>query len=165
MKLAHEAIPMNTDHSYVNKQGETVFHRAIEQHGIEIGAIDYIETADKVTILRTDVDTEFQNKGIGFNAYQRFIDEKLLMGKQVCSDSIISLQAQRIYEKLSIEGYIITKASVRMLSSGKITTISALEFSSQRRTIPIVYVDGAGVSEAGYRFFGSPVYTISQRRG
>jgi hypothetical protein len=163
MKLAQETMPMNTDHSHVNKQGETVFHRAIEQNGIKIGAIDYIETADKVTILRSDVDTEFQNKGFGFNAYLRFIDEKLSMAKQVCSDSIVSLQAQRIYEKLSAAGYVITKSSVRMLSSGKITTINALDFSSQRGTIPTVYIDGAGVSEAGYRFYGSPVFTIAQR--
>ena len=150
----------STDLTHLNKQGELVYRRDIESAGAIVGGLDYILTEHSATILRSDVDKYHQGKGIGLNAYVQFITDMHLKGKVVHSDSILSVHAQRIYQKLADAGYIIKKSEVRFLSSGKVTTISRDEFNAQRNTFPLTYANGACMTESGYRYYGEPVFTV-----
>lgn len=71
----------NKDPFSINVQNETVYSRDILLGGQKIGQIEYLEDSKKVTILRSDIEKEYQNQGLGFKAYMSFINEKLAIGK------------------------------------------------------------------------------------
>lgn len=159
--LRVELVEENNDATYVNKQHETVYQREIFVEGKAIGAIEYLEDGNSVTILRSDVEEEHQGKGIGYNAYVKLIEDKIALGKTVGSDSILSAQAQSIYKRLGEAGYRMESQYTRLMTRGKITSLSTEDTSSQRRDFPTVNIDGVGVSATGYRFKGESVFKIS----
>jgi hypothetical protein len=154
-------IEADPDKSFINKQKETVFQREILLDGNNIGAIEYLEDNDSVTILRSDVEEEHQGKGIGFKAYSKLVDDKIALGKSIGSDSIVSLQAQAIYRKLQDAGHKTKSPFTRLMLRGKITSLFREDSIAQRKAFPSVIIDGVGVTDSGYRFKGPSIFKIS----
>lgn len=163
--LRVELAEVNIDSHYINKQNETVYQREIFEDGLNVGIIEYLEDDNSVTILRSDVKDEYQGQGIGFNAYTSLINEKISQGKSVGSDSILSPQAQRIYQKLEDAGYRMSSQYSRIMTRGKITSLSREDTMSQRNSFPIVNIDGVGTTDTGYRFKGESLFTIEPSMG
>lgn len=159
--LRIKVIPADQDKSYTNKQGETVYQREIHFEGKDIGAIEYLEDNNSVTILRSDVEVDHQGKGIGFSAYSKLIEDKVALGKSVGSDSILSPQAQRIYQKLQDAGYTTKSPFTRQMLRGKITSVFREDMIAQRKAFPSIVIDGVGVSDSGYRFKGPSIFKIN----
>lgn len=156
-------LPSEADfsHSFVNKQGESVKVFPIDHDGKEVGQIEYLDDGYTVTILRSDVETDYQGNGIGTLAYKEFIEGKLVSGKNVQSDSILSAQAQKVYDKLSGLGIIVNKnENVRPLTRGKITSLSRDSIKKQTNEFPIVYIDAVNMVEPGYRLKGDSVFSV-----
>ncbi len=147
------------DSSSINKRNETVYSRPILLNDVAIGHIEYLEDDSKVTILSTEIDYEQQGKGIGTQAYKSFIYDKISKGKIVGSDSIVSNQAIRVYEKLSESGYTINRNETRRTVRG-VTTIGREDMLKQSSDTPTIFVDGARVREPGYRMIGDSVFEI-----
>lgn len=158
--LRVELAEENEDVTYVNKQNETVYQRDILFEGKSIGAIEYLEDDSSVTILRSDVEDDYQGQGIGYQAYVKLIEDKIALGKSVGSDSILSAQAQSIYKRLGEAGYKMESVYTRLMTRGKITSLSIEDTSEQRNAFPTVHIDGVGVSDTGYRFKGQSIFTI-----
>lgn len=150
----------NKDENYQNKWGETVNIRDILNEGKKVGAIEYLESDNTVTILRADVDADYRGKGIGFNAYKEFINEKVSFGKRVGSDNILSESAQRVYEKLENEGYYLMESPTYLLARGDITSITREDRIQQRKEMPTERVNGAIMTSGGYRMKGESIYTV-----
>jgi hypothetical protein len=147
-----------------NKWGEDVYTRDIKTSEGKVGGIDYIQEDGSITILRSDVDKEHQNKGIGLNAYKEFIDEQLAKGIEIKSDNNVSPQAQRLYEKLKNEGYeVVENESTRLVYPGSKSTLSREESKKQYEARPLVNIDGVRTAESGWRLKGDPVYTIKPK--
>lgn len=156
--LSDESEP--TEALRTNKQSEQVHVRSIVHKGLEVGSIEYLDDGEQVTLIRSDVNQEHQNKGIGFSAYKALIAEKMREGKKVCSDAILYPQAIRIYEKLEKAGFGIKSNETRMMVGYRRTTLSREDISSQRNSFPTIYVQGAGITEPGYRLKGEPVFEV-----
>lgn len=154
-------IEANPDKSFINKQKETVFQREILLDGNNIGAIEYLEDNNSVTILRSDVEEAHQGEGIGFKAYSKLIEDKIALGKSIGSDSILSPQAQAIYKKLQDAGYTTKSPFTRLMLRGKITSLYREDSIAQRKAFPSILVDGVGVTDSGYRFKGPSIFKIS----
>jgi predicted GNAT family acetyltransferase len=149
-----------TDDHEFNKQNEKVFTRNISHEGKPIGAIKYIETDSDVTILRSDIDTEYQGRGLATEAYKALIDDKIANGKVVHSDNIVSLSAQKVYSRLESEGYEVRKQPSRINHRQALMSLTPDNIRKQRDDFPVVYKDGVGMTESGYRLKGAPIYSV-----
>ena len=77
-----------------------IFH-----NGEKVGAIKHQDKDGMTQILRSDVEKEHQNKGIGTQAYHQFIEHHLKQGKSVGSDSTLTRHSSNVWEKLKEKGH------------------------------------------------------------
>tara|TARA_B100001245_G_scaffold236653_1_gene229249 strand:- start:9243 stop:10526 length:1284 start_codon:yes stop_codon:yes gene_type:complete len=154
--------PVNNDPVEINKQGERVYSRKIEHEGKQVGFINYTESDSAVNILRSNVDGEMRNKGVGTKSYTDLIDEKIGQGKVINSDNIVSFQGRKLYKSLENKGYVIEENLTRKNHRDALTTLLPDNIREQQRSFPTVLSEGVRYTEPGYRLKGSPVFVIKE---
>lgn len=142
----------------VNQYGDNVIDVDILKSGNKVGGIQYINDADSITILRSDVSEP--GKGTGFKAYEELVESALKDGKTVKSDATVSPSAARVYEKLKEKGYNVSKADDLFNVRAGETTTSRESRMAQREAAPLKRDDLGNVSSAPYRVKGEPVFQI-----
>lgn len=73
--------------------------------GEKVGALKYQIKDNMAQITRADVIPEFQNKGIGTEAHKQFINNMFEKGLDVGSDSMLTKNSVKIFDKLKNMGY------------------------------------------------------------
>lgn len=134
----------------------------INYNGDKVGEITYYtDESGRTRIKRSDVETP--GEGIGTAAYAQFIRDQLAKGNTVGSDADVSAAARRVYEKLTEQGFNVTKAeNTRLLANYRETTVSREDAKAQQKSWPTVYKDGVRTWKPGSNNLkGEPVYTVS----
>jgi hypothetical protein len=122
----------------------------------KVGQIKHQNKDGMVQILRSDVDKEHQDKGIGTEAYQQFIDRALKSGKSVGSDSMLTEHGQSIWKKLHKKYDVKKSEKTKIVHPGNLTTISS-EWREKNRPRTRKY-------DSSYLSGQDPVYQIDPEK-
>ena len=158
--VVKQGIKLSKPKQKVNQYGDSVQLTEIQKDGENIGAIEYLEDKDSITILRSDVVDSEVKKGYGTEAYTQLINKALKEGKTVKSDATVSDSAQGVYSKLKSSGYDVQKNPIEYNTRSGITTTDRLERIKQRESAPSKRDAQGNITSAPYRVKGDPVYTI-----
>jgi len=96
-----------------------IFH-----NGKKVGQIEHQSKDNMTQILRSDIEKEHQNKGIGSEAYKQFIDRALQSGKSIGSDSILTEHGEGLWKKLHKHYDVKKSENAKWIHPGRHTTLS-----------------------------------------